>query len=163
MKAIWPTLFAICTAFLCLGLLEVSLDMRGAVRFVRPYHYTGTLITVLVVVSIFWPLYRTVGWLRRRGAFLLSISFLVLLLSAWAITLPLGDRIAIHSQRLDPLYSSGPWDGSFYKDDSGMDQWPMSIGQLIRSIFRPWMPVMFLAFFPWFFYFHRNSNEPGNA
>ena len=166
MKALWPTLLAICTASLCLGLLEASLDMRGADRFVRPYHYSGTLITVLIVVSTFWAFYRCVGWLRRGGAFLLSIFFLVLLLSAWAVTLPLGDRIAIHYQRLDPLQlivAGDPGYGWFYWDDSGMGHWPMGIGYLVWSLSRPWIPVLFLAFFPCFFYLHRNSNETGNA
>ena len=167
MKPLWPTLLAICTASLCLGLLEASLDMRGATVFVRPFHYYGTLITVLLVVSIFWPLYRSIGWFRRRGTFLISILYLVLLFSAWAVALPLGDHIAIHYQRLDPqqftLANEPPGYGWFYVDDSGMGGSPMNICYLLLALSRPWLPVMFLAFLPCFFYLYRNSNATGNA
>jgi len=165
MKALWPSLFAIGTASLSLGLLEASLDLRGADRFVRPYHYAGTLITVILVVSVFWVLFRRLGWLRRRGAFLLSIVFLVLFLSAWSFTLPLGDRVAVHYQRLDPEQSVGepPGYGWFYGDDSGSGGVPMSVGYLVWSIWRPWLPMMFLGFFPCFFFLYRNSTQTGNA
>lgn len=165
-RALWPVLLFISTVALCLCLLEAPLDMRGAVRFVRPYHYLGTVLTVLGTILVFWPLYRCIGWLRRRGAFVVSILFLLLLFTAWAFTLPLGDRIAIHHQRLDPTqqyYLPEPGFGWFYGDDSGMGAWPMQLAYLFYALKYPWLPAIFLAFYPIFFYLQRNSSEPGNA
>lgn len=166
-NVLWPTLLAIGTASLCLGLLEPILDVRGASPFVRPYHHACTLVVAPLVVGVFWPLYRCIGWLRRRGAFLLSVFFLVLLLCVWAFMLPLGDRLAVRRQRLDPQLSSlaiePPGYGWFYMNDSGMGDQPMHVIDLIWTSRRPSLPVVLLVFVPCFFYLHRNSNETGSA
>jgi hypothetical protein len=160
----WPSVFTISTAALCIGLIDAMMDARGAERFVRPFHHYCTLTTVFVVCVVFWTLFRQVAFLRRRGAFVLSILFVAFLFGVWSWTLPLGDRIAIHYERLDPFRPPGDTGyGWFYWDDSGMGNWPMRIGYLLWTWDRPWLLLMLLAFYPCFFYLHRNSNEPGNA
>jgi hypothetical protein len=159
-RFIWLSVLTISSASLCFGLIDAAMDVRGASPMVRPFHYCFTLATVLVVCLTFWTVYCSFAFLRRRGTFTLSIIFVTLLMVLWAWTLPFGDTLAIHYEHLDSHRDPGEMGyGWYYWDDSGMGGWPMHIVYITYARFRPWLLLMFFAFYPCFFYLHKKSSE----
>lgn len=158
MKLIAPLLLFLGSCALCWGFLEFVFELRVAVDFVRPYHYGGILASCALAVTMFWPSYQAIGKRRRVSIAGAALLFSLLLLGLWALSFPISHRLAVHDQ----LQAAGgvlspEGQGWFYPGDSGMGRDPIQLTHLLwAAIFKPWLAVLFLAFFPCFFGLHRS-------
>jgi hypothetical protein len=141
------------------GALDLSLDFRGANWYIRPFHAAGVLFTAISAVGVVGVSGR---WIGDRPI-LLTLAHLVFIISIWSFVLPLGDSAAerIERKQKSKQEVGDTGYGWYYWDDSGMGNWPMTLGRLAwANTTIPVWPICLLVFSYSFFRANRPHKSP---
>ncbi len=138
------------TTALAIMVVQTGLDIRGANRFVRPFHYGGAFITVLLAALIAELVRRWLPRLQLDAPWRAASCYLMAFLVVWWFIIPADDAVAqiVERRMRTPQEVGDTGYGWFYYDDSGMGADPMHLLiVLIYCVFRaPWWLAALIVF-----------------